>query len=164
MRSSTAVDWSSPTIRRPTISAGDLCYRAGRSAGSAGLSAGKGEALGGRADVPTKMVELRFLVKVSLPVEAGNAAAKKDGQGHSDHPRTAIAANALVRSGDTIIRLEDRGDRKPAERLREGADDERNGSRHDRVFSAPASTADLCRRWLFLWTEHPKVVSGPGLN
>ena len=26
-----------------------------------------------------KMVELRFLVKVSLPVEAGNAAAKKDG-------------------------------------------------------------------------------------
>jgi hypothetical protein len=79
MRSSTAVDWSSPTIRRPTISAGDLCYRAGRSAGSAGLSAGKGEALGGRADVPTKMVELRFLVKVSLPVEAGNAAAKKDG-------------------------------------------------------------------------------------
>ena len=80
----------------------------------------RGEALGGRADVPTKMVELRFLVKVSLPVEAGNAAAKKDGQGHSDHPRTAIAANALVRSGDTIIRLEDRGDCKPAERLREG--------------------------------------------
>jgi hypothetical protein len=39
----------------------------------------RGEALGGRADVPTKMVELRFLVKVSLPVEAGNAAAKKDG-------------------------------------------------------------------------------------
>ena len=35
--------------------------------------------MGGRADVPTKMVELRFLVKVSLPVEAGNAAAKKDG-------------------------------------------------------------------------------------